>query len=148
MATNFCRSCNNLMAPREDRVNKRLVYYCKPCNASQESETPVVYRTEIVKSERYVTRAPRSYATTHTLPLPCPKQPSPSPLPLAPCSDQLAKVPDDIITDPTLERSRVTCPRCSNGRAVRITPPVAPSDNRIKIIFVCCNADCIFKWTV
>lgn len=64
------------------------------------------------------------------------------------CSDQLAKVPDDIITDPTLERSRVTCPQCANGRAVRITPPVAPSDNRIKIIFVCCNPACIFKWSV
>jgi hypothetical protein len=40
------------MAPREDRVNKRLVYYCKPCNSSQDADTAIVYRAEIVKSER------------------------------------------------------------------------------------------------
>jgi len=52
MSTIFCRSCSNLMAPREDRVNKRLVYYCKPCNSSQDADTAIVYRAEIVKSER------------------------------------------------------------------------------------------------
>ena len=61
-------------------------------------------------------------------------------------SDQLSKIPDDIITDPALERSRVVCPQCANGTAVRITPPVAASDNRIKIIFVCTNPTCIHKW--
>ena len=116
MATIFCRHCNNLMGPREDRVNRKLVYFCKPCNASQDAESPVVFKMEVIKSE----------------------------------SDQLAKVPDDIITDPTLERCRVEggCPKCQGDTAVRITPPVGPSDNRIKIIFVCCNKACIHKWRV
>ena len=161
MSTIFCRSCSNLMAPREDRVNKRLVYYCKPCNSSQDADTAIVYRAEIVKSERFEARRRQAReccqrpdggaqaAARALTPLspPPPHAPHTHPFP-RPASDQLAKVPNDIITDPTLERSRVTCPQCANGRAVRITPPVAPSDNRIKIIFVCCNPDCVHKWSV
>ena len=61
-------------------------------------------------------------------------------------SDQLAKIPDDIITDPTLERLGVKCEKCSNETAVRITPTISHSDNRIKIIFVCTNPSCVHKW--
>jgi hypothetical protein len=51
------------MAPREDRVNKRLVYYCKPCNSSQDADTAIVYRAEIVKSERCGRRRARGART-------------------------------------------------------------------------------------
>ena len=55
-------------------------------------------------------------------------------------------MPDDIITDPTLVRERVSCPKCSNGTAVMLIPPVGASDTRVKIIFVCINPECIHKW--
>ena len=129
--------------PKEDRSQKKLVFFCKPCNYTQDAESPIVFRHEAVKSERWVALfqlflppPPPPYSLLYPATTP----------PSAPRSNQLAKVPDDIITDPTLLRERVKCPKCSNDTAVMILPPVGASDNRIKIIFVCTAPGCIHKW--
>ena len=48
----FCRSCNNLLYPREDKVAKKLMFACGRCRYEQEAENPVVFRHEVVKSVR------------------------------------------------------------------------------------------------
>lgn len=73
----------------------------------------------------------------------CPAVPPP---PLVPRSNQLEKIPDDIITDPTLGRERVECPKCAHRGAVYLMPKITASDDRIKLIFVCTNTACVHKW--
>ena len=53
-STQFCPSCNNLMMPREERGERKLVYHCKSCNLSQDAAVAAVYRNEVVKSETCV----------------------------------------------------------------------------------------------
>jgi DNA-directed RNA polymerase subunit M/transcription elongation factor TFIIS len=57
-STQFCKSCFNLMMPREERGERKLVYFCKSCNLSQDAHTPVVYRNEVVKSATCVAAQP------------------------------------------------------------------------------------------
>ena len=57
-STQFCPSCNNLMMPREERGERKLVYHCKSCNLSQDAAVAAVYRNEVVKSETCVWRGP------------------------------------------------------------------------------------------
>lgn len=67
--------------------------------------------------------------------------------PSRPCSNQLEKIPDGIISDPTLGReASEVCPKCSHSGAVFIMPKITPADNRIKLIFVCTNVRCVHKW--
>jgi DNA-directed RNA polymerase II subunit RPB9 len=133
----FCRSCSNLLYPKEDRARKKLVYACAQCKVEQDAESPVVFRHEVIKSERCGSRArrcgrrragSRAHARTR-----CPP-------PFSLRSNQLDKVPDGIISDPTLGRENIECPKCMHRGAVFIMPKVLPTDDRIKLIFVCTNA--------
>ncbi len=63
-----------------------------------------------------------------------------------PRRNQLEKVPDGIITDPTLARENVECPKCMHRGAVYLMPKITAADDRIKLIFVCTNAACVHKW--
>jgi DNA-directed RNA polymerase II subunit RPB9 len=47
---NFCRECNNLLYPREDRINKRLLYACRNCTYSEAAKANCVYTNEIKQS--------------------------------------------------------------------------------------------------
>ena len=60
--------------------------------------------------------------------------------------DQLEQIPDDIITDPTLQRAVVDCPKCASVGAVFFMAKVTAADERLKLIFVCTNPSCIHKW--
>ena len=101
-----------MLYPRESKTAKALVYACNKCSYEAAAESPVVFRHEVIKSER----------------------------------NQLEKVPDAIITDPTLGREAMECPKCENRGAVFIMPKIGTSDDRIKLIFVCTNAACVHKW--
>jgi DNA-directed RNA polymerase subunit M/transcription elongation factor TFIIS len=61
-------------------------------------------------------------------------------------SNELEKIPDDIITDPALGRQPVECPSCAHVGAVYIMPKISAADDRIKLVFVCTNAACRHKW--
>ena len=61
--------------------------------------------------------------------------------------NQLEKIPDGIIADPTLGReASEVCPKCAHAGAVFIMPKITPADNRIKLIFVCTNTACVHTW--
>ena len=79
-STQFCKSCFNLMMPREERGERKLVYHCKSCNISQDAVVPVVYRNEVVKSETCGCPPPACAAP------PPPPQSLPHPTPRAPYS--------------------------------------------------------------
>ena len=62
------------------------------------------------------------------------------------CRNQLEKVPDDVVTDPTLGREAVECAKCNQVGAVYIMPRPEAGDKKLKLIFVCTNPSCVHKW--
>jgi len=49
----------------------------------------------------------------------------------------------ELTLDPTLQRTRkVVCSKCGNSEAVFF----ARSDERMELVFVCCNLDCAHYW--
>lgn len=61
--------------------------------------------------------------------------------------DELAKIPSDVIDDPSLTRSTdIVCPECDHVGGVMMQGKPLPTDEKIKLIFVCLNRDCCHKW--
>jgi len=45
-----CQDCNNILYPREDPDNKRLLYACRHCDYSEIAVNPLVYRNDLLKA--------------------------------------------------------------------------------------------------
>ncbi|KAL1961535.1 hypothetical protein VTN77DRAFT_1622 [Rasamsonia byssochlamydoides] len=43
----FCRECSNLLYPKEDRVNNRLMFTCRTCHVSEPATSPCVYQNKL-----------------------------------------------------------------------------------------------------
>ncbi|KAK2156476.1 hypothetical protein LSH36_212g00050 [Paralvinella palmiformis] len=43
----FCQECNNMLYPKEDKENTRLLYACRNCDYQQEAENPCIYVNKI-----------------------------------------------------------------------------------------------------
>ncbi|KAH3670817.1 hypothetical protein WICMUC_004786 [Wickerhamomyces mucosus] len=44
----FCNECNNMLYPKEDKENMRLLYECRICSYVEEAGSAKVYRHELV----------------------------------------------------------------------------------------------------
>lgn len=44
----FCRDCNNMLYPREDKDSRRLLFECRTCSYVEEAASPLVYRHELI----------------------------------------------------------------------------------------------------
>ncbi|KAK4223641.1 hypothetical protein QBC38DRAFT_425084 [Podospora fimiseda] len=40
----FCSECSNMLYPREDDVNRQLMFVCRTCNYSEKAQTACIYR--------------------------------------------------------------------------------------------------------
>ncbi|OJJ85047.1 DNA-directed RNA polymerase II core subunit RPB9 [Aspergillus glaucus CBS 516.65] len=40
----FCRECSNLLYPKEDRVNNRLMFTCRTCHVGEPASSYCVYQ--------------------------------------------------------------------------------------------------------
>lgn len=161
---------NNLLYPKEDRALMALKYVCRRCDYEEDAESMVVYRNELkatlkCAAPRRISPPPpagdRSLAAA-----PQPLLPAPPPVCVhpfqscgvglrrlaVPCRTQLEKINDEVINDPTLQRdASVVCPKCGPegstfGAVFFQATSAATSDERMAVIFVCCNPDCIHKW--
>ena len=54
-----CLSSNNMLYPRENRLQKKLYYACRNCSYQQEAASPCVYVNEIKQSITSDTRPER-----------------------------------------------------------------------------------------
>ncbi|XP_078156131.1 DNA-directed RNA polymerases II, IV and V subunit 9B-like [Carex rostrata] len=45
----FCRECNNILYPKEDKEIPRLLYACRNCDYEEASDNNIVYKMEIRK---------------------------------------------------------------------------------------------------
>ncbi|XP_031264526.1 DNA-directed RNA polymerases II, IV and V subunit 9A [Pistacia vera] len=46
----FCRECNNILYPKEDREQKILLYACRNCDHQEIADNNCVYRNEVQHS--------------------------------------------------------------------------------------------------
>eukprot|EP01119_Soliformovum_irregulare_P012482 TRINITY_DN3245_c0_g1_i1.p1 TRINITY_DN3245_c0_g1~~TRINITY_DN3245_c0_g1_i1.p1 ORF type:complete len:113 (-),score=7.73 TRINITY_DN3245_c0_g1_i1:106-444(-) len=68
MSMVFCRECNNMLYPKEDRVNRKLLYACRNCGHQEGAENPCIYRNEVLRTTEDKTVVVHDVATDPTLP--------------------------------------------------------------------------------
>ncbi|KAK4775804.1 hypothetical protein SAY87_023765 [Trapa incisa] len=64
----FCRECNNILYPKEDREQKILLYACRNCDHQEVADNFCVYRNEIHHSVGERTQVLQDVAADPTLP--------------------------------------------------------------------------------
>lgn len=48
MSFRFCAECNNMLYPKEDKAERRLLYQCRNCPYAELANSPRVYRHELI----------------------------------------------------------------------------------------------------
>ncbi|TKA46893.1 hypothetical protein B0A54_03849 [Friedmanniomyces endolithicus] len=43
----FCRECSNMLYPREDHINNKLMFNCRMCNYSENADVTCIYRNAL-----------------------------------------------------------------------------------------------------
>jgi len=43
----FCQECNNMLYPKEDKENRKLLYACRNCDYQQLADNPCIYVNKI-----------------------------------------------------------------------------------------------------
>ncbi|XP_074577878.1 DNA-directed RNA polymerases II, IV and V subunit 9A-like [Curcuma longa] len=67
-AMKFCRECNNILYPREDRERKILLFACRNCDYQEVAERNCVYRNVVHHSAGERTQILHDVASDPTLP--------------------------------------------------------------------------------
>ena len=74
---NFCPNCANILYPKEDKLNKILLYACKNCDHKEKAKSNCVYFNEIVHVTKELENIPKDVTDDITLARskdhPCPK---------------------------------------------------------------------------
>lgn len=65
----FCPNSNDLLYPKEDRARSKLVYVCRNCDYTVDSESSCVYRHHIAHSALETTTILADVTTDPTLPI-------------------------------------------------------------------------------
>ena len=50
----FCRECNNMLYPKEDKEKRTLMFACRNCNFKQAAKSPCIYLNRMVHEVEYV----------------------------------------------------------------------------------------------
>merc|ERR1711915_899781 len=121
----FCCECANMLYPKEDKVNKILLYVCRNCDHEESAEDNCVYRNEIHVQASLSTDLDGESefeGGTHIL--------------------------HDVVNDPTLPRTKsAKCPHCSGKEAVCFQAHTGSGMGEgMSLFFVCCNPDCGWRW--
>ncbi|EFP74640.1 DNA-directed RNA polymerase II core subunit rpb9 [Puccinia graminis f. sp. tritici] len=114
----FCRDCANLLYPRADKVHKVLTYACRNCVYFEEAA-----QTEEERGEKWLVYRNDLMAE----------------------SKESAGVTQDLHTDPTLPRSRITCPHCEHREAVFFQDQSKRNLTTMTLFYVCTSCNRTFQ---
>lgn len=64
----FCAECNNMLYPKEDKQEQRLLYLCRNCGYTELAENPKVYRHELITNIGETAGVVQDIGTDPTLP--------------------------------------------------------------------------------
>ena len=77
VGTKFCRECNNMLYPKEDKKERRLLYSCRNCDHQEYAENPCIYVNKITHEVDELTQIVSDVISDPTLPRtsehPCPR---------------------------------------------------------------------------
>lgn len=73
----FCKQCNNMLYPKEDKERRILLYACRNCNHQEEATNPCIYVNKIAHEVDELTQIVSDVIVDPTLPRtsdhPCPR---------------------------------------------------------------------------
>ncbi|CAD5222971.1 unnamed protein product [Bursaphelenchus okinawaensis] len=73
----FCPECNNMLYPREDKEERKLIYACRNCDHREDADHPCIYRNRLTHEIDELTQIVADVAQDPTLPKtedhPCPR---------------------------------------------------------------------------
>ncbi|OAY71387.1 DNA-directed RNA polymerases II, IV and V subunit 9A, partial [Ananas comosus] len=64
----FCRECNNILYPKEDKETRTLLYACRNCDHQEVADDNIVYKMEIRRPVRKGTEILHDAAADASLP--------------------------------------------------------------------------------
>ncbi|KAH8553710.1 hypothetical protein BGW37DRAFT_486836 [Umbelopsis sp. PMI_123] len=64
----YCSECNNMLYPREDKTNRKLLFACRNCHFEEDADNSCVYRHEIVHAPSEQTMVLTDLSADPTLP--------------------------------------------------------------------------------
>ncbi|ORY79940.1 DNA-directed RNA polymerase II complex subunit Rpb9 [Protomyces lactucae-debilis] len=64
----YCIECANLLYPREDKENRRLIYACRNCEYSEQAPESRIYRNELLSKEGETAGVTQDLGADPTLP--------------------------------------------------------------------------------
>ncbi|KAF0932793.1 hypothetical protein E2562_012129 [Oryza meyeriana var. granulata] len=67
-AMRFCRECNNILYPKEEKDRRLLLFACRNCEHQEVSESKCVYRNEVAHVAGERTQVLQDVASDPTLP--------------------------------------------------------------------------------
>ncbi|XP_060553038.1 DNA-directed RNA polymerase II subunit RPB9-like [Ruditapes philippinarum] len=73
----FCKECNNMLYPKEDKESRNLLYACRNCDYQQIADNPCIYVNKITHEVDELTQIIGDVIADPTLPRteqhPCPR---------------------------------------------------------------------------
>lgn len=63
----FCRQCNNMLYPKENKTEKKLLYHCKICEYEETADDPCVYINSVAQDLEALEMVTSDLATDPTL---------------------------------------------------------------------------------
>ncbi|XP_022864106.1 DNA-directed RNA polymerases II, IV and V subunit 9A isoform X1 [Olea europaea var. sylvestris] len=118
----FCRECNNILYPREDKEQKILLYACRNCDHQKNGSY-----TEGRSLRPWAPCFWNGNEIHHS-------------------AGERTQVLQDVAADPTLPRTKaVRCSNCGHGEAV-FFQATARGEEGMTLFFVCCNPNCGHRW--
>eukprot|EP00239_Pterosperma_sp_CCMP1384_P000140 CAMPEP_0197848092 /NCGR_PEP_ID=MMETSP1438-20131217/7922_1 /TAXON_ID=1461541 /ORGANISM="Pterosperma sp., Strain CCMP1384" /LENGTH=112 /DNA_ID=CAMNT_0043460223 /DNA_START=240 /DNA_END=578 /DNA_ORIENTATION=+ len=64
----FCKECNNILYPKEDKEQRKLLYACRNCDHSEDARHSCVFRNEVKHTEAEQTQVVADLTADMALP--------------------------------------------------------------------------------
>ncbi|KAK9161725.1 hypothetical protein Syun_008066 [Stephania yunnanensis] len=142
-AMKFCRECNNILYPKEDKEQKILLFACRNCDHQVETCEVEVFLgirvqcvSEPLGAQSRCLRVLQEVADNN-----CVYRNE-----IHHAVGERTQVLQDVAADPTLPRTKsVRCAQCNHGEAV-FFQATARGEEGMTLFFVCCNPSCGHRW--
>ncbi|KAJ5238438.1 hypothetical protein N7468_003057 [Penicillium chermesinum] len=146
----FCRECSNLLYPKEDRANNRLMYTCRTCHVGELATSYCVYQNKLNSQVGDTAGVTQDVGSDPTVRLP---NPSLLCLPgfctlcgcmvtCTYCDSRSITYCDDLLNE--LPRANKLCPDCGENEAVFFQSQQRSAETGMKLYYVCCACGKVF----
>ncbi|XP_033135314.1 DNA-directed RNA polymerases II, IV and V subunit 9A-like isoform X2 [Brassica rapa] len=124
----FCRECNNILYPKEDKEQKILRYACRNCDYQ--------VWVRLVQLGSFLPTLEKEIADNY-----CVHRNE-----VHHSVSEKTQILTDVASDPTLPRTKaVRCAKCQHREAV-FFQATTRSEDGMALFFVCCNRNCGHRW--